>query len=154
MGKGLNRVDVIGHLAFDPKMHRTDGGTVIANLVIPVDEVWKDRQTGEEMQKTEWFRIKAFNKLAEVCEQHLKKGSRCMFTGKLESRKYTDKEGIERVSIEVLAHDLLMLSSKGSTDNSEQPAANNEVPAIVGDAPGGDPFLDKIPFSPIDWRAS
>ena len=153
MGKGLNRVEVIGHLAFDPKIHRTDSGTVIANMVIPVDETWKDRQTGEEMQKTEWFRIKAFNKLAEICEKHLKKGSRCRFEGKLESRKYTDNEGIERVSIEVNAHDLLMLSSKGSTDNSQQPAVKDEVPAMVGNTTGGGGF-DEIPFAPIDWRAS
>src|SRR6267142_7060032 len=113
----LNLVTVIGRLGADPEIRRTQDGRPIANLRVASSETWRDKNTGEKKEKTEWFRVVIFGKLAEVGEKYLKKGSRVFIEGKLQTRKWQDREGTDRYSTEVVMQGfdakLIMFDTKG-----------------------------------------
>lgn len=120
MASSLNKVMLIGNLGADPIIRQTQDGKRLAQLSLATSETWKDKNTGEKKDKTQWHRIVIFNDgLAGVVESYLKKGSKVYIEGQLQSRKYTDKEGIEKYTTEIVLANyngtLTMLDSKGSS---------------------------------------
>ena len=163
MAGSVNKVILIGNLGADPEIRRTADGRPIANLRVATSETWKDKNTGERREKTEWHRVVVFNEgLCRVIEQYLKKGAKVYLEGALQTRKWTDKEGVERYSTEVVLQGfnsvLTMLDSRGggggSSDafedsggsfGSEGPMSGSRKPAAVGGGRRGD-MDDEIPF--------
>ena len=99
--KGINKVILIGNLGNDPEVRYTAGGTAIANLSIATSESWRDKQTGQQQEKTEWHRVVIFGKLAEIAQQYLRKGSKVYIEGKLQTRKWQDQQGNDRYTTEI-----------------------------------------------------
>jgi single-strand DNA-binding protein len=118
MGKSLNKATLIGSLGKDPEMRAMPNGTAVANFTMATDESYSDKQSGQKVEKTEWHRISAFGKLAEIIGQYLKKGSKVYIEGKLQTREW-EKDGIKRYTTEILASDMLMLDSKGANDSTQ-----------------------------------
>jgi single-strand DNA-binding protein len=100
---GVNKVILLGRLGRDPELRTTTSGNSVCNFSIATSEAWKDKQTGEKMEKTEWHNVTVWGKLAELCREYLSKGSQAFIEGKLQTTKYTDKENVERYKTEVVA---------------------------------------------------
>jgi single-strand DNA-binding protein len=115
MARGLNRVQIIGNLGADPEMRYTPSGSAVTNFRVAVSRNRRG-QDGNMVDETEWFRVVAWDsgnyKLAEICNEYLRKGHKVYVEGRLQSRKYTDKDGIERTSVEIVATDMVMLSGR------------------------------------------
>lgn len=120
MAKGLNKVMLIGRLGKDPELKYTEKGTAYCNFSIATDESYKD-ENGNKIDRTEWHSIVTWRKLAEICQQYLKKGSKIYCEGKLQTDSY-EKDGIKRYSTKIVMTDMTMLDSKGATDKvSDEP---------------------------------
>ena len=113
MARGINKVILVGNLGADPEVRYTGGGTAIASLRIATSEQWTDKQSGQKQERTEWHRVKLFGRLAEIAGEYLKKGRQVYVEGSLRTDKYTDKDGIERYSTDIIANDLQMLGGGG-----------------------------------------
>ena len=113
MARGVNKVILVGNLGADPETRAMPSGTTVANLRIATTENWKDRQSGEQQERTEWHRVALFGRLAEVAAEYLKKGSQVYIEGSLRTRKWQDKQGNERYSTEIVANDMQMLGGRG-----------------------------------------
>jgi len=138
-GKSLNKVQLIGHLGKDPELSYTASGVAVAKYSIATNERWKD-QEGNVQERTEWHNIVAWRKLAEICGQYLKKGSKVYLEGKLQTRSWDDKNtGVKRYTTEIIADDLIMLDSKGAGD-----AGVNNIQPSVEEPPV--PEKDDLPF--------
>ena len=135
-GKSLNKVTLIGNLGKDPELSYTPSGVAVAKFSIATNERWKD-QEGNPQERTEWHNIIAWRKLAEICGQYLKKGSKLYIEGKLQTRSWDDKNtGVKRYATEVIANDLIMLDAKGAgTSGEEQPIMEESQEAEKGDLP-------------------
>ena len=123
---GLNKVMIIGRLGKDPEMRYTADGVAIANFSIATSEDWKDKNTGEKREKTEWHRIVAFRRLAEVCGEYLTKGKQVYIEGKLQTRAW-EKDGVKRYTTEILADKMQFLDTK--SDSGSQGAAASDTAA-------------------------
>lgn len=145
MARGINKVIIVGTLGADPDIKYTGDGKAIANLSAATSEQWKDKESGEKQEKTEWHRIVFFGKLAEIAGEYLKKGSQVYVEGKLQTRKWQDKEGVDRYSTEIVGSEMQMLGGK-PTDRKEQ---HNQAKAD-GYAPEKKTFVDDdlsdVPF--------
>ena len=115
MSKGVNKAILVGHLGADPEVRYTANGSAVTNISLATSDSWKDRQTGERQERTEWHRIVCFNKLAEIAGEYLKKGSKAYFEGRLQTRKWTDQSGNDRYTTEIVANDMQMLDSKSES---------------------------------------
>lgn len=119
MARGLNKVMIIGNLGADPEMRYTPSGSAVTNFRVAVSRTRRG-QDGNNVDETEWFRVVAWDsgnyKLAEICNEYLRKGSKVYVEGRLQSRKYTDKDGIERTSVEIVASDMQMLDSRADAE--------------------------------------
>ena len=155
MAGSVNKVIIVGNLGRDPEVRRMQSGDRVANLRIATSESWRDKQSGERREKTEWHSVSVMNdRLAEVCEKYLRKGSKVYVEGQLETRKWQDKEGQERYTTEVVIGrfkgELTILDSRaGEGEHAEAPPAGNAAPAAAKSAPpaGRAPDLDDdIPF--------
>jgi single-strand DNA-binding protein len=113
MARGVNKVIIVGNLGADPETRAMPSGTTVANLRIATTENWKDRQSGEQQERTEWHRVALFGRLAEVAAEYLRKGSQVYIEGSLRTRKWQDKQGNERYSTEIVANDMQMLGGRG-----------------------------------------
>ena len=109
MARGINKVIIVGNLGADPETRYTGGGTAITSLRIATSEQWTDKQSGEKQERTEWHRVKLFGRLAEIAGEYLKKGRQVYIEGSLRTDKYTDKDGIERYSTDIIASEMQML---------------------------------------------
>lgn len=109
--RGVNKVILVGNLGQDPEIRYMQSGKAVANLSMATSETWKDQQ-GQQQEKTEWHRVIAFDKLAEIIGEYVKKGSKIYCEGKLQTRKWTDQQGVERYSTEVVISEMQMLDSK------------------------------------------
>lgn len=138
----LNQVQIIGHLGREPETKTFPSGDQICNFTIATTERWKDKQTGEKKEATEWHRVSTFGKLADICEQYLKKGSLVFVQGKITTRKWTDKDGIERFSTEIKADTMKMLGGKPEQSEQRQAQAQKAAPA----GGGFDDINNDIPF--------
>jgi len=153
MAGSVNKVILIGNLGRDPEIRTTQNGTKIANLNLATSESWRDKASGERKEKTEWHRVVIFNEnLAKVAEQYLKKGAKVYIEGQLQTRKYTDKDGAEKYSTEIVLQkfrgELTMLDSRGGEGGGDRAERS---PAMAGAGEGGRSFQradldDEIPF--------
>ena len=134
----VNKAIIVGHLGQDPELRYTSSGEAAANISVATSEQWKDKHSGEQKEQTEWHRISFFGKPAEIVCQYLRKGSQIYVEGKIRSKKYTDKNGIERTAFEIIAESFKMLGSKTESGSTKKAA-----PAVK---PQSDIPHDDIPF--------
>jgi single-strand DNA-binding protein len=113
MARGVNKVILVGNLGADPETRYTATGGAITNIRLATSEAWKDKQTGENQERTEWHRVVLFGKLGEIAGEYLKKGRQVYIEGSLRTNKYTDKEGVERYSTDIVANEMQMLGGPG-----------------------------------------
>lgn len=157
MARGVNKAMIIGTLGQDPDVKYTASGSPVVNVSVATNESWKDKQTGENQERTEWHRIVVFGKLAEICAQYLKKGSQVYFEGRIQTRKWQDQTGNDRYSTEIVANDMQMLGGRpGGASNSNTVPFNppsqqastqpSSAPAPTASAAPIDDGFDDIPF--------
>lgn len=157
MARGVNKVILVGNCGKDPETRYTPSGSAVSNVSIATTESWKDKNTGERQDKTEWHNVVFFGRLAEIAGEYLKKGSQVYIEGKLQTEKWTDKTGNDRYTTKIVANDLQMLGGRsegfgGSNQNQSQGGqsynqSNNqrdEAPAYSG--ADDNAFDDDIPF--------
>jgi single-strand DNA-binding protein len=125
----VNKVILIGNVGRDPETRYMPSGDAVTNLSLATTDKYKDKQSGEQKEATEWHRIAFFGKLAEIAGQYLKKGSQCYIEGKLRTRKFTDANGIEKYSTEIVAESMKMLGGKSSEDGAAPRNAGNAAPS-------------------------
>lgn len=153
MARGVNKVILVGNLGADPEIRYTAGGGAVCKIKIATSESWKDKQTGEQQERTEWHRVVFFNRLAEIAAEYLKKGRQVYVEGSLRTDKYTDKEGVERYATDVIASEMQMLGGQseggsGGGDRSKRsaPPSAQKQPEQRRETPPPDHFDDDIPF--------
>jgi len=131
MARGVNKVIIIGNLGNDPETKYMPSGNAVTNITVATSESWKDKQTGQQQERTEWHRVCFFNRLAEVAGEYLRKGSKVYLEGSLRTRKWQDQSGQDRYTTEIIASEMQMLD--GKSDNQAQPAQkpqqNRQQPA-------------------------
>ncbi|MCP4431361.1 MAG: single-stranded DNA-binding protein, partial [Gammaproteobacteria bacterium] len=144
---------IVGTLGQDPEIKYTASGSAVVNVSVATNESWKDKQTGEAQERTEWHRIVMFNKLAEIASQYLKKGSQAYFEGRIQTRKWQDQSGNDRYSTEIVANDMQMLGGRPQgSDNTvpfNPPAQQAQQPSKPASSPDIAPIddgFDDIPF--------
>ena len=157
--RGVNKVILIGNLGRDPEVRYMPNGGAVANVAIATSESWKDRETGESQERTEWHRVVFFRRLAEIVGEYLKKGSKVYVEGRLRTRKWQDNQGQDRYSTEIVADEMQMLDSRsggsasfdGGVQGKPEPASEpsgdqaRQAPA-PSQAVSDDGFDDDIPF--------
>jgi single-strand DNA-binding protein len=142
----VNKVIIVGNLGRDPEMRYLPSGDGVANIAVATSYKSKDKNTGEQVEHTEWHRIAFFGKLAEIVGQYLKKGSSVYVEGRLQTRKYTDKDGVEKYATDIVAENMQMLGGRADGAGAPAPAARPAPPAArPGPKPASD-FDDDIPF--------
>jgi len=152
MARGINKVILIGNLGGDPEVRYMPSGSAITNINIATSDSWKDKETGEPVERTEWHRVVFFNRLAEIAAEYLKKGSKVYVEGRLQTRKWQDKSGNDRYTTEIVGNEMQMLDSKGASSGQFERSAPAEsqsqaTPAPQSQAvPASDDFDDDIPF--------
>ena len=150
MSRGVNKVILIGNLGQDPEVKYMPNGNAVAKISVATSESWKDKNTGEQVDKTEWHNVIAFRRLAEIMGEYLKKGSKVYIEGKLQTRKWQDKQGVDHWSTEIICNEMQMLDSRGagSGDGFNQHSAPNSKAAAQPAPTGGvsPDFDDDIPF--------
>ena len=139
MARGINKVIIIGNLGADPETRAMPSGTTVANLRVATSESWRDKQTGEQQERTEWHRVALFGRLAEIAGEYLRKGSQVYIEGSLRTRKWQDKQGNERYSTEIIGNDMQMLGGRGGAGASAAAAGGAESAARGGHGGGGSP---------------
>ncbi|MGB5261528.1 MAG: single-stranded DNA-binding protein [Gammaproteobacteria bacterium] len=147
MSRGVNKVILVGNLGKDPEVRYMPNGNAVANITLATSESWKDKQTGEAQEKTEWHRIVLFRRLGEIAGEYLKKGSQVYIEGKLQTRKWQDNTGNDRYTTEIIADNMQMLGSRGGGSSAgftaeASPAKRQPAPATAA----ADDFDDDIPF--------
>jgi single-strand DNA-binding protein len=142
MSRGINKVILVGNLGADPETKYTAGGTAITSIRIATSEGWKDKQTGEQQERTEWHRVKFFGRLAEIAGEYLKKGSQVYVEGKLRTDEY-EKDGIKRYSTDIIADEMQMLGGKPEGGQRTQRQALQQR---ADSAPAAGFEDDDIPF--------
>ncbi len=174
MARGINKVIIFGNLGQDPETKALPSGSYVTNISVATSESWKDKQTGQQQERTEWHRIVFFNRLAEIAGEYLKKGSQVYIEGKLQTRKWQDQNGQDRYTTEIVANEMQMLGSRqqgsgmggdpgydqsyggGYSQQPQQSAAPQMAPQAAPQAQqpaakpmsaqGMDSFDDDIPF--------
>lgn len=153
MARGINKAIIVGNLGRDPEVRYTANGSAVANVTVATSESWKDKQSGERQERTEWHRVVFFGRLAEIAEEYLKKGSQVYIEGSIRTQKWQDKEsGQDRYTTEIVARDMQMLGSRGGeasggSGDDYSGAASSATASSGGGASGRDPDLDDdIPF--------
>jgi len=141
MSKGVNKVILVGHLGKDPEVRYSASGAALANITVATSEQWKDKNTGEKQERTEWHRVVFFSRLAEIVGEYLKKGAQIYIEGRLQTRKWQDKDGNDRWTTEIVANEMQMLGGgsgqRSSVAQDSQPPQQSAIP---------DDFDDDIPF--------
>jgi single-strand DNA-binding protein len=154
MARGVNKVIIVGNLGQDPETRYMPSGSAVTNFTVATNESWKDKQTGEQKDRTEWHRVAMFNRLAEIAAEYLRKGSQVYIEGKLRTRKWQGKDGNDRYTTEIIADEMQMLGGRGGSggggsfgagggggQGGGQGGSDNAPPE-----PGPDDFDDDIPF--------
>jgi single-strand DNA-binding protein len=144
MARGINKAILIGNLGGDPETRQTAGGNAVTNFRIATSENWRDRQTGEQQERTEWHRVVLFGKLGEIAGEYLRKGSKVYIEGRIQTRKWQGQDGQDRWTTEIVANEMQMLDSRG--DRAPSSGSNSSQPTY-GDPPSYNGGLeDDIPF--------
>ncbi|MCI0517813.1 MAG: single-stranded DNA-binding protein [Woeseiaceae bacterium] len=148
MARGVNKVIIVGNLGNDPETRYMPSGSAVTNLSVATNESWKDKQTGEQKDRTEWHKVAMFGRLAEIAAEYLRKGSQVYIEGKLRTRKWQDKDGQDRYTTEIVADEMQMLGGR-SGGSGGAPAMNDSGDRGERSPPpraSGDDFDDDIPF--------
>lgn len=150
MARGVNKVILIGNLGNDPETKYLPSGNAVTNITIATSESWKDKNTGQQQERTEWHRVVFFNRLAEIAGEYLRKGSKVYIEGQLRTRKWQDQSGQDRYTTEIVASELQMLDSRGDNPPAPKPQQNRQ-PAPQQQSGNAQPappeFDDDIPFA-------
>jgi len=149
MARGINKVILVGNLGKDPEVRYMPNGNAVANITLATTESWKDKQSGETQEKTEWHRVVLFRRLGEIAGEYLKKGSQVYIEGKLQTRKWQDRDGNDRYTTEIIADEMQMLGGRGgSAPMGGSPGGDRGSSPRQGEnsAPPADEFDDDIPF--------
>lgn len=144
MARGVNKVIIVGNLGQDPETKFMPSGGAVTNVSVATSETWKDKNTGQQQERTEWHKVVFFKKLAEIAGEYLKKGSKVYIEGSLRTRKWQDQSGQDRYSTEIVASEMQMLDSKGGDGGGYQQQSPQQAPAQQ-QAPIDD-FDSEIPF--------
>jgi single-strand DNA-binding protein len=151
MSRGINKVILVGNLGSDPETKYMPSGSALTNLSVATTDSWKDKQSGEKVEKTEWHRVVMFDRLAEIAGEYLHKGSQVYIEGQLQTRKWQDKDGNDRYTTEIRARDMQMLGGRGGDASGggfqgggSRPAAS--APKQAAAAQAEPEFDDDIPF--------
>ncbi len=157
MARGINKVIIVGNLGGDPETRYMPSGAAVTNFTVATNESWKDKQTGEQKERTEWHRVAMFNRLAEIAAEYLRKGSQVYIEGKLRTRKWQGQDGQDRYTTEIIADEMQMLGGRGGGGGGSfgggggggsfgggggQKGGGGNAPP----QPGPDDFDDDIPF--------
>jgi len=155
MARGINKVIVVGNLGGDPETRYMPSGSAVTNMTVATNESWKDKQTGEQKERTEWHKVAMFGRLAEIAAEYLRKGSQVYIEGKLRTRKWQGQDGQDRYTTEIIADEMQMLGGRGgagggggsfgggSQQGGGQQQGGGGTPPPQ---PGPDDFDDDIPF--------
>ena len=146
MSRGVNKVILVGNLGQKPEMRYTATQAAVANISIATTESWKDKESGEMRDKTEWHRVVYFGKLAEIVEKYLDKGSSVYIEGKLQTRKWQDKSGADRWTTEIVGNELTMLGSRAANSNNAPMQSKESESPFPQDDSGPGLTDDDIPF--------
>ncbi len=151
MARGINKVIIVGNLGQDPETRYMPSGSAVTNFTVATNESWKDKQTGEQKERTEWHRVAMFNRLAEIAAEYLRKGSQVYIEGKLRTRKWQGQDGQDRYTTEIIADEMQMLGGRGGGGGSfgGGGGGGRQGGGQGGSAPpqpGPDDFDDDIPF--------
>lgn len=155
MARGVNKVTLIGNLGADPEVRYTANGSAVANIRLATAESWRDKESGEQQERTEWHRVVFFSRLAEIVGEYLKKGSQVYIEGRLQTRKWQDRDGNDRYTTEIVANEMQMLGGRGGApgggDNHDSGSSHGRPPAAASGGAGSseppmDDFDDDIPF--------
>ena len=122
MARGVNKVTLIGNLGNDPEVRYSGNGNAVANVSLATAESWRDKDSGEQQERTEWHRVVFFGRLAEIVSEYLHKGSQIYVEGRLQTNKWQDKEGNDRCTTQIVANEMQMLGGRGGTSNNKEPA--------------------------------
>jgi len=145
--RGVNKVILIGNLGADPDVRYMPSGGAVTNLRIATTDSWRDKQSGDLQERTEWHRVVLFGRLAEIGGEYLRKGSKVYIEGRLQTRKWQDQSGQDRYTTEIVANELQMLDSRGGSEGASPPPPREEsAPAKPAGATTADDFDDDIPF--------
>ena len=148
--KGVNKAILIGNLGKDPEVKYLPSGSAVCNFSVATSESWKDKQTGQQQEKTEWHNISMFGKLAEIAGKYLQKGSKVYLEGSIQTRKWQDKEGNDRYTTDIKANQMQMLDSKGGEQSQSGNDQTQNGNAQGGNGPAPD-FDQDVPFSPLHY---
>jgi len=151
MARGVNKVILVGNLGQDPEVKYMPSGGAVCSVSLATTDSWKDKSSGERQERTEWHRVVFFNRLAEITGEYLRKGSQVYVEGRLQTRKWQDKEGQDRYMTEIVANDMQMLGGRGGggsgfDDSSSSAGASSGSPPAKRQEPKTDDFDDDIPF--------
>jgi len=152
MARGINKVILIGNLGADPETRYTASGAAVTNIRLATTDSWRDRESGEQQERTEWHRVVFFGRLAEIVAEYLKKGSQCYIEGRIQTRKWQGQDGQDRWTTEIVASEMQMLGGRASYPTPSADSARDESgpreekkAAAAASAPADD-FDDDIPF--------
>ena len=140
MARGINKVILIGNLGQDPETRYMPSGGAVTNFTLATNESWKDKQTGEQKDRTEWHKVAMFGRLAEIAAEYLRKGSQVYVEGRLQTRKWQDRDGNDRYTTEIIGDTMQMLGSRGDSAPTRSAPAQNTPSGTTDD------FDDDIPF--------
>ena len=157
MARGINKVIIVGNVGGDPETRYMPSGSAVTNLTIATNETWKDKQTGEKKERTEWHRVVFFNRLGEIAAEYLRKGRQVYVEGSLRTNKWQDKSGNDRYTTEIVASEMQMLGGRGDSGGGnfgDGAPSGTGAPSGGGQQgggnappqPGPDDFDDDIPF--------
>ena len=153
MARGVNKVIIVGNLGGDPETRYMPSGSAVTNFTVATNESWKDKQTGEQKERTEWHKVAMFNRLAEIAAEYLRKGSQVYIEGKLRTRKWQGQDGQDRYTTEIIADEMQMLGGRGGAGGGGsfgggggQQGGGQQGGGNAPPQPGPDDFDDDIPF--------
>lgn len=159
MSKGINKVILVGNLGADPETRYMPAGGAVTSANLATSETWKDKQTGQPQERTEWHRLVFYNRLAEIAGEYLRKGSKIYAEGSLRTRKWQGQDGQDRYTTEIVVREMQMLDGKGdgqnqqATQQQQRPHQGQHQGETHQPQGGGDPFDDDIPFAPFCHRS-
>jgi single-strand DNA-binding protein len=133
MARGINKVILVGNVGVDPDVRYLPNGNAVTTLSLATSETWKDKQTGDKQERTEWHRVVCFNRLGEIAGEYVRKGSKLYVEGSLRTRKWQDQQGQDRYTTEIIANDIQMLDTKGG--NNSAPFDDSMAPPHAQQAP-------------------
>lgn len=149
--RGINKVILVGNVGQDPETRYMPNGNAVTNISIATSETWKDKNTGEQQERTEWHRVTFYQRLAEIVAEYVKKGTKLYVEGRLQTRSW-EQDGVKKYATDIIANEMQMLDSRGSAGDSYSPSQSQSAPPPKNETPtqqapvDADSFDDDIPF--------